>query len=253
MAEYGVRGKARQDSPPERKRREMLLYLGISIAAVELFIFVGGLCYGFIASWGRGPAGLSFPWLLWASLAVIAPAVILLAVHQADVGLFRAREDESGEWQQRLPERMRRLYRILKGAPVVVVLTGLIVLGAALLTLDGALSAIASAASVLTPYIPHLVGGAAFVLGVAVAAAVWLNYRTRRLYEEYAFRREVLEKTGVIIVDKGSSPLLSGAPDAGGAAALEAGAAAPKALEQATLDVTPEEASPRPAPPAGAP
>jgi hypothetical protein len=81
----------------------MLLYLGVSIAAVELFIFVGGLCYGFIAAWGRGPATLSFPWLLWASLAVIAPAVLLLAVHLADVGLFRTRESE--EWQQRLPER----------------------------------------------------------------------------------------------------------------------------------------------------
>jgi hypothetical protein len=246
MADPDVR-KARQDTPLERKRREMLLYLGISIAAVELCIFVGGLCYGFIASWGRGPAGLSFPWLLWGSLAVIAPAVILLAVHQADVGLFRARESE--DWQQRLPERMRRLYRILRGAPVVVVLTGFIVLGVALLTLDGALSAIGSAASVLIPYIPHLIGGVAFVLGVAIAAAVWLNYRTRRLYAEYEFRREVLEKTGVIIVDKGNAPLLPGAPAAGESAALKAGAAAPKALEQATLDVTPEEAFPPRTPP----
>jgi hypothetical protein len=234
MAESEVRDKGRKDSPLERKRREMLLYVGISIAAVELFIFVGGLCYGFIASWGRGVAALSFPWLLWGSLALIAPAVILLAVHQADVGLFRTRE-ESEDWQRRLPERMRRLYRILRGAPVVVILTGLIVLGAALLTLDGALSAIASLGSTLVPYIPFFVGGVAFVLGVAVAAAVWLNYRTRRLYAEYAFRREVLEKTGVIIVDKGSAPLL---PSAGGLAALEAGAPDAGIPESGTLDVT---------------
>jgi hypothetical protein len=51
--EAGDRDKTFRDSPWEKRRREMLIYLGISIAAVELFILAGGFCYGLIASWGR--------------------------------------------------------------------------------------------------------------------------------------------------------------------------------------------------------
>jgi cell division protein FtsL len=180
---------------------------------------------------------LSFPWLLWASLSVIAPAVILLAVHKADVGLFRKRKEESEEWQRLLPERARRLYRILRGAPAVVVLAGLIALGVLLLSLDGAMSAVASLGSALSPHIPVIVGGLACVLAVAAFAVVWLNYRTRRLYAEYQFRREVLEKTGMIIVDKGSALLPPGA--AGGPAALEQRRADGDFYVAGTLDVTP--------------
>ncbi|MDR2161558.1 MAG: hypothetical protein LBO77_05385 [Desulfovibrio sp.] len=234
MAEPDVRRKARADSPAEKKRREMLLYLGISIAAVELFLAVGGLCFGFIASLGRGP--FSFPWLLWGSLSLLVPAVILLAVHLADVGLFAPSGEEAEEWQRRLPERMRRLYLIIRGAPAAVVIAGLIALGVALLTIDGALSAAAALTVHLAPHIPLLIGGLVFVLGVAIAAAAWLHYRSRRLYEEYAYRREVLEKTGVILVDKGSIPLV---PDGRSLVpALEAGQALTALAAGGVLDVT---------------
>lgn len=198
---------------PEQQRRELWLYIVVSIVAVELLITVGALFFGFMGARvdESGQHVFSFPWLSWTAFTVIAPTLILLLAHSADVGLFRPPGDKSEEeWQKHLPERMQKIYRIIKGAPVVAVLGAVAVFGAGLLTLEGAISAVRRFGSALVPHIPYIVGGIAAVLAVIIVAAVWLNFRTRRLIAEYEFRREVLEKTGVIIVDKGSTPLPPG-------------------------------------------
>lgn len=214
-AEPGNTGAKPASAPrpalPEKQRRELWIYIAVSIVAVELLITVGAVLYGFMSGSGTGRNAFVFPWLTWGALAVVSPTLILLLVHFADVGLFRAPGAEAEqEWQKHLPQRLQRFYRVIKGAPVVVVLLGIVLLGAALMTLDGALSALMGLASSLEPYIAHIVIGLAAILCVFILSAVWLSYRTRRLMSEYAFRREVLEKTGVIIVDKGSTPLPPG-------------------------------------------
>lgn len=207
-------GKASSPSLSEKQRRELWLYIAVSIVAVELLIAVGAVLYSFISATpgNTGSPVLSFPWLSWGAVSGVAPALILLLVHLADVGLFRPPGGAASEqeWQKLLPERIQKLYRIIKGAPVVAVLVGIVLLGAALLTIDGAITALQRFGSALLPYIPHIVGGIAGLGAVIVLAVVWLNYRTRRLIAEYDFRREVLEKTGVIIVDKGSTALPPG-------------------------------------------
>ena len=206
-------------SPPsptlsEKQRRELWLYIAVSIVGVELMIATGAVLYSFISAGpdASGATHITFPWLSWGALSAVAPALILLLVHLADVGLFRAPGGASSEqeWQKLLPERMQKLYRIIKGAPVVAVLIGIVLLGAALLTLDGALGALQRFGSALLPHLPYIIGGIGGVVVVAILAVAWLNYRTRRLIAEYDFRREVLEKTGVIIVDKGSTALPPG-------------------------------------------
>lgn len=197
----------------ESKRRELWLYVAVSIVAVELLLAVGALLFSFITlPEGQGHKGVNFPWLSWGALAIVVPTLILLLVHSADVGLFRTPAGALSEkdWQKLLPARMQKFYRIIKGAPVVAVLAGIVALGAALLTLDGALSAIGRFGSALMPHLPVIIGGICALAAVIVMAVIWLNFRTRRLIAEYEFRREVLEKTGVIIVDKGSTPLPPG-------------------------------------------
>lgn len=212
-------GEAGQAPPSpslsEKQRRELWLYIAVSIAAVELLVAMGAFLYAFItaapASSG-GPAVITVPWVAWGATALMAPTLILLVVHVADVGLFRAPQSASSEqeWQKLLPDRLQTLYRFIKGAPVAVVLVGLVALGAAVLTLDGAMGALSRLGEVLLPHLPWIIGGLAGIVCVTVIAVVWLNYRTKRLIAEYDFRREVLEKTGVIIVDKGSTPLPPG-------------------------------------------
>ncbi|MDL2316098.1 hypothetical protein LJC59_03340 [Desulfovibrio sp. OttesenSCG-928-A18] len=203
----------RPPSLSEKQRRELWMYIAVSIVAVELLVAVGALFYGFLSAGAAGTeARFTFPWLSWGAVAVIAPSLILLAVHLADVGLFRqpVRGASDKDWQRLLPSRMQKLYLFIKGAPVIVILLGIVGLGAALMTLDGAFSAFGRIASALVPYIPHIAITGAVVLCVLILAVVWLHYRTRRLVAEYEFRREVLERTGVIIVDKGSTALPPG-------------------------------------------
>jgi len=198
----------------EKQRRELWTYIAVSIAAVELLIAVGAILFGFMGASGNGAAGraIAFPWIAWGAVALLTPAFILLAVHLADVGLFRAPGGAASEaeWQKHLPERLQKIYRIIKGAPVLVILLGVILFGVGVLTLDGAFSTLRRFSAALVPHLPYIVGGIAVVLCAIIIAVVWLHYRTRRLIAEYEFRREVLEKTGVIIVDKGSTPLPPG-------------------------------------------
>ena len=210
----GPGGNASRPVLSEKQRAELWMYIAVCIVAVELLVTVGAVIYGFMAvGTGAGQRVFIFPWLSWGVGSVVAPALILLLVHVADVGLFRSPssgEKAEQEWQQHLPQRLQRLYRIVKGAPAAVVLLSVVVFGAALMTIDGALGLVVDFASALKPHIPYIAGALAAMLTIIALAVIWLNYRTRRLIAEYQFRREVLEKTGVIIVDKGSTALPPG-------------------------------------------
>jgi hypothetical protein len=220
-----------------RQRRELILYLLAGAAALEFMSASGALLYAFVNGY-TGPDGrfvFSFPLIPFSAAALLIPALLLLFVHLADVGLFRERNRASatatdsagtlragGEgaggqaaadaeaWEALLPERPARLFRILRGVPAVALLVGIILLGAALLTLDSVLDALGRLASVFAPHAEMLLVCLSVLVCFAVAGVLLLRYRTRKMQEEYAFRREVLEKTGVIIVEKGSRALPPG-------------------------------------------
>jgi hypothetical protein len=217
-----------------RQRRELKLYLLAGAAALEFMLASGALLYAFVNGY-TGPDGrfvFAFPLMAFAAAALLVPALLLLFVHLADIGLFRERKrgsapdaDASGTlraeggsaggqdaanaeaWEALLPERPARLFRILRGVPAVALLVGIILLSAALLTLDSVLGALGRVASVFTPHAEMLVVCLSAAACFVAAGVLLLRYRTRKMREEYAFRREVLEKTGVIIVEKGSRAL----------------------------------------------
>lgn len=215
------------------RRQELWLYVSVAIVAVELLVTVVALCYGIITAPPQTGDGfrLAFPWLSWIAAMIIAPALIIVTVHLAAGGLVGNRErsaEEDAAWQAQLPERIQRLYLILKGAPAIVLLIALILGGATLATIDGALTALGHAASALLPYLPYFIGGFVLLAGAITGAMAWFRYKNNRLQAEYAFRREVFERSGVIIVDKGSVALPS---SGGGPLALDGGnATAPQAL-----------------------
>ena len=204
-----------------RQRKELWLYTGVAIAALVCLITVAAVSYGFItASPGQGgQTHINFPLLSWLAGIVFLPTALVLAVHYAGVGLFertpRTAEEEA-EWQARLPERFQRVYRFLKGAPVAVVLLALIIAGATLATIDGAFTAFVRAAAVFAPYTPHIVISLAAVICCFMVVAAWFKYRTRKLEAEMAFRREIFERTGMLIVEKDHIALPPGGGQGGG-------------------------------------
>ena len=228
----------------DRQSKDMVFYLSMAIIFVELLITLAALCYGIVTA--RQPAGggvpqFNFPWITYFIALAVAPAVILLMVHLTGVGLFRSlrgHEDDDA-WQEKLPDRIRRVYAIIQGAPLVVLLLGVILLGALIFFVDGALGILMRMAQTIEQYLPWIIGAIAGIACVGVTARYWFSYRSKQVAEEYAFRREVLEKTGVIIVDKGSIPLPPG-DDRQYALPAAEGEALPQAEDILVVDITPE-------------
>lgn len=106
-----------------------------------------------------------------------------------------------------VPERLQRFYAMVRNAPTVVLLLGILLLGAGLFFVDGAFSALVRLGGALTAYIP----GSWAALRLCWPSVSWgtagSSTASARMEQEYAFRREVLERTGIVLVDKGCVPL----------------------------------------------
>lgn len=260
--ESGVRGKlneqARQTSAfwQDRQHRDLLFYLSIAIFFLELVVGVVAFLYGVIhatPSPDGGPPRFQFPWLAYVLAAVLTPAALLLIVHLAGVGLFRSLrgQDQDEAWRQDLPQRLRKVYAIIQGAPTVVLLVGILLLGAALFYIDGAMTALFRLGATAEKYLPWIIGGVVAAWCVGYVARIWLNYRTKRMEAEFEFRREVLERTGVIIVDRGSMQLPPAGAELdparalgsgqGGAIPVNGGPPEEETPQGPVLDVTPEQ------------
>jgi membrane protein implicated in regulation of membrane protease activity len=207
------------ETPTARRRRELKLYLLAGTAALEFMAVSGAILYAFVN--GRaGPDGRfvpAFPLLAFAAAALLIPALLLLCAHLADAGLFRPPAESAGqdaensdERYERLPGRAAKLIRILRGIPAVGLLVGIILLAAAMLTLDSVLTALGRAASIFAPHAGMLLICLSVLAGLVAAGILLLRYHTRKMLAEYEYRREVLEKTGMIIVEKGARALPPG-------------------------------------------
>ena len=163
-----------------------------------------------------GPDGTrmaNFPWVGWLIGALLSPVGLMLILHLS--GQFFSRsldavngggakgDGDSGE----VPERVQRFYNIMSHAPTVVILLGLLVIGACLFFLDSAMGALGSVGKVLSGYIPWILGCIAAFLVICYIARLYFLSRHRRMMQEYAYRMKVLETTGIIIASKGSEPL----------------------------------------------
>ena len=252
------------------ENRDTIIYLLIAIFFLELII--GGIAffYGIMhakPSLAGGPPEAQFPILGWAIGAVAAPVALLLIVHLSGLWvsntLERERQPGKPGSERMVPKRLRYFYACVQHAPTVVILLGILLLAAALVFVDGMFSAVLAFGAALKPYIPWIAGSIAALLAACYLGRLLLIYRHRRMEQEYAYRREVLEKTGIVLVSKGSIPLNRGieplqAVDGGGyalppgpaytpeeaaadAAALEAGEKKGDAPVEDIVDVDPED------------
>ncbi len=198
----------------DKQHKELLFYLSVAIFFLELIVGGVAFFYGIIhaePAANGGPPQFQFPWLSYAIAAVVAPAALLLIVHMAGVGLFRSMQKKSPEeeavWRENLPHRLQKVYTVIQGAPTIVLFLGIILLGVALFYVDGAISIIMRMGEALAPYWPWIIGGTLGAVCVIYTGKAYFAYRTRRMEQEYAFRREIFERTGQILVDKGTVQL----------------------------------------------
>ena len=157
--------------------------------------------------------------------AVVAPVALFLLLQLSSLVLSKALDGSveaapDAPDANLVPQRVRRFYACVRHAPVVVLLVCLLLLGAAMIFLGDFWEAVRLAGGALTPYVPWFVGGAAAFLAVGYLGRLFFVFRHRQMEQEYAFRREVLEKTGIVLVSKNSVPL---APSGQGLEALPGG------------------------------
>ena len=181
------------------------------------FITVAAVCYGIIITPPPAPGAIPtmvFPWIGWFATLLVSTAVIVgFAQYVAGKTQPGEETDDTAEkaWAGQLPEKALRLYQLIKDAPLFVVCFALIALGATLLAIDGAFALVSGIVLALVPYAPYFIG-AVTIFAVAIAGLMaWFRHANNRLAAEYAFRREVMEKTGVILLnDKGKAILPPG-------------------------------------------
>lgn len=200
------------------ENQEALFYLLIAVFFIELIVGGVAFFYGIIHATPEvagGPPVARFPWLAWGVAAVLAPVALLLVVHLAGSWLSRAltREEEANAPQgasgdsEHLPEGMKRFYASVRHAPTLVILVGILLVGVALFFVEGALAAILDLGKALLPYLPWLAVSLAGLLAACFLVHAIMVYKQRKMESELAWRREVLEKTGLVLVDRKSIAL----------------------------------------------
>ncbi len=200
----------------EERNREIVVYYLIAVCFLELIVGAIAFFYGVIHAEPiveGGPKMARFPWIGWLVAAVLSPVGLLLLLHLS--GQFFSRALNGGEAapscapgaEAEVPRRVQRFYAIVRHAPTIVILLGLIALGCAVLFVDSAMQMAMAVGAALKPYIIHIILGvvAFFVIGY-IARLVFLA-RHRRVEQEYAYRMKVLETTGIVIMDRDCVPL----------------------------------------------
>ncbi|SHN60273.1 hypothetical protein [Desulfovibrio litoralis] len=197
------------------KIKDLWFHAIIAIFVLAFFITIIALCYALITTpprQGNASFDISFPWVGWLVSMLISPALILSIVYiakQADKEDGDTEEStKKVEWEQKIPKRWQPVYAFIKNAPFIATIISLLALSITIFTIDGAVSIVSSVIHSFMPYIPYLIGGVVlFSIIIAILLAVF-KYKNNKLQAEYAFRQEIFEKTGVIIVDKKTQAIL---------------------------------------------
>ena len=230
-------------------RGQFLFSTLVLVLVVEFFITVAALCYGIITSPPqRGElTGLAFPWVGWAASALLAP-VIILGLARIVTGDIEGAVSTADRWSSRLPPKAQKLYGFFRTAPIFVFSLAFIALGVTLLLIDGAFALVRDMALALVPYLPYFLGALTVIAVALTGFLAWYRVKSNQLSAEYAFRREVMERTGIVLLDDKGKALLPPANDRAGYTMIQIDAedarALPPALPQGTELVIEEDDGP---------
>lgn len=191
----------------EKEEKQIFLYMVCGIVLAELAITLGAVIHS-IANATVGPDGtphFHFPWLGYLVAMLVAPAAILLLAQL--VGLVFARPAGGGaDALDGMPARVRTLYALVHGAPTALVLAAFVLIGVAVYYLDGVLALLLKIGDSFQTIAIWLIGAftAAWIVSYVVRVAA--QYKLRQMEAEYAFRRDVLERTGMVVLDARHAP-----------------------------------------------
>ena len=199
----------------DQNHREIVVYYLIAVFCVELIVGTIAFFYGVTHAEpliAGGPKMARFPWIGWLVASVLTPVGLLLLLHlsgQFFSSVVNGREGGTGggDDSDQIPQSVQRMYSIIRHAPTIVILLGLVCLGCAVLFLDSAMGIVVSIGTALKPYLLWIICGVVVFLVLSYLGRMWFIARHKRMEQEYAYRMKVLETTGIVIMNKGCVPM----------------------------------------------
>ena len=189
----------------EKEQKNLFLYVIVCIVLLEFAITVGAIIISFTNA-QRLPSGMlqpHFPWVGYLVAVILAPVLVMLVLHLFSLGFGR---QEDSRTLENLPGRAASFYALVRGAPAVILFAAFVLLGAAIYYLDGVMALLLKLGDSFGTIAIWVVAAftAAWIVSYAVRA--YFAYKARQMDAEYAFRREVLERTGMIMLDAKHAP-----------------------------------------------
>lgn len=221
----------------EKEQKNLFLYLVICIVLLEFAVTVGALIYSFTGA-QRLPSGMMqvrFPWIGYLVGVVLAPVLVMLVLHLLSLGFSK---QEHGRFEEAIPSRAASFFALVRGAPAVILFAAFVLMGAAIYYLDGVMALLLKLGDSFGTIAIWFTGAFAAAWTVSYAVRAYFAYKSRQMDAEYAFRRDVLERTGMIMLDAKHAPdarLLPVSPEA-----LPPAAGSSTPLTEAIITVEPQ-------------
>ena len=175
----------------EKEQKTLFLYLVIGIVLMELAVTVGAIIISITNAQpsSSGVPHFQFPWIGYLVAVVMVPVLAMLLVNLVSLGFSRGARGGEDVNLEGVPQRMQTFYALVRGAPTVILFAGFVLMCAAIYYLDGVMSLLLKLGENF-----HLV--AIWVVGGFAVA--WMV--------SYVVRHEVLERTGMVILDTKHAP-----------------------------------------------
>lgn len=189
-----------------KEQKQLFLQLVIGIVLAELALGVGAVIYS-ITNAKAGPDKIpqfQFPWLGYMISALVLPVLILLITHLVQSTISRPTE---GYGDAHISERVKHFYDLVHSAPTIILLVAMALLAIAVYYLDGVMNLLLKISEHFGEIAIWLICGLTVAWVVSYAVRAILHYKTQQMQQEYTFRREVLERTGMVLLDAKHSPV----------------------------------------------
>ena len=192
----------------EKEQKTLFLYLVIGIVLMELAVTVGAIIISITNAQpsSSGVPHFQFPWIGYLVAVVMVPVLAMLLVNLVSLGFSRGARGGEDVNLEGVPQRMQTFYALVRGAPTVILFAGFVLMCAAIYYLDGVMSLLLKIGENFHLVAIWVVGGFAVAWMVSYVVRAWMHYKTKQMEAEYAFRHEVLERTGMVILDTKHAP-----------------------------------------------
>lgn len=191
----------------EQERKYVLAYIVIGIVLVEFLVAIVAIWQGVanVQSMPDGTVRFRFPWGGYLVSVAAAPVVVLLVLQVIALGYTRLIKGDPvlTEAQLRqLPPWLQKMLAAVNGVPTFLLLLGVTLLATVIYYFDKVLGFVIRLGESTEHLVLWVGGGVLAAWCVGYLGRMLFAYKVRRMQEEYAYRREVLERTGMIIVDQ---------------------------------------------------